>query len=104
MNIWKQFIETKRIINDALCLQSLHQLSDITFPILNPSRWSALESNLSQELAYDVRLVQDFPYDFLIWNIAEKQLISYVRNHLVAGRDCYAATEVFYSLWQATSI
>lgn len=47
------FIETKRIINDALCLQSLHQLSDITFPILNPSRWSALESNLSQELAYD---------------------------------------------------
>ncbi|KAG2078653.1 tubulin nucleotide-binding domain-like protein [Suillus decipiens] len=42
-----------RIINDALCLQSLHQLSDITFPILNPSRWSALESHLSQGLAYD---------------------------------------------------
>ncbi|KAG1824274.1 Misato segment II tubulin-like domain-containing protein [Suillus variegatus] len=47
------FLDTKRIINDALCLQSLHQLSDITFPILNPSRWSALESNLSQGLAYD---------------------------------------------------
>ncbi|KAG2139792.1 Misato segment II tubulin-like domain-containing protein [Suillus bovinus] len=47
------FLDTKRIINDALCLQSLHQLSDIAFPILNPSRWSALESNLSQGLAYD---------------------------------------------------
>ncbi|KAG2361555.1 Misato segment II tubulin-like domain-containing protein [Suillus spraguei] len=47
------FLDAKRIINDALCLQSLHQLSDITFPILNPSRWSALESRLSQGLAYD---------------------------------------------------
>ncbi|KAG1885650.1 Misato segment II tubulin-like domain-containing protein, partial [Suillus subluteus] len=47
------FLDTKRIINDALCLQSLHQLSDITFPILNPSRWSPLESNLSQVLSYD---------------------------------------------------
>ncbi|KAG1846585.1 hypothetical protein DFJ58DRAFT_915360 [Suillus subalutaceus] len=28
-----QFLDTKRIINDALCLQSLHQLSDITFQI-----------------------------------------------------------------------
>ncbi|KAG2044252.1 Misato segment II tubulin-like domain-containing protein [Suillus americanus] len=44
---------TFTIVNDALCLQSLHQLSDITFPILNPSRWSTLESNLSQVLAYD---------------------------------------------------
>ncbi|KAG2143689.1 Misato segment II tubulin-like domain-containing protein [Suillus clintonianus] len=49
------FLDTKRIINDALCLQSLHQLSDITFPILNPSRWSTLESTLSQGLAYDKR-------------------------------------------------
>ncbi|KAG2091345.1 uncharacterized protein F5147DRAFT_723891, partial [Suillus discolor] len=41
------------IINDALCLQSLHQLSDITFPILHLSRWSTLESsNLLQGLAY----------------------------------------------------
>jgi hypothetical protein len=47
------FLNTKRIINDALCLQSLHQLSDITFPILNPSRWSALESNVLQGLAYN---------------------------------------------------
>jgi hypothetical protein len=47
------FLSTKRIINDALCLQSLHQLSDITFPILNPSRWSALESNVFQGLAYN---------------------------------------------------
>ncbi|KAG1750528.1 Misato segment II tubulin-like domain-containing protein [Suillus paluster] len=46
-------LDTKRIINDALCLQSLHQLSDITFPVLNPSRWSTLESTLSQELTYD---------------------------------------------------
>ncbi|KAG0698563.1 Misato segment II tubulin-like domain-containing protein [Suillus ampliporus] len=46
-------LDTKRIINDALCLQSLHQLSDITFPIFNPSRWSTLESALSQELSYD---------------------------------------------------
>ncbi|KAG1751844.1 Misato segment II tubulin-like domain-containing protein [Suillus lakei] len=43
------------IINDALCLQSLHQLSDITFPILNPSRWSTLENTLSQGLTYDVQ-------------------------------------------------
>ncbi|KAG1773689.1 Misato segment II tubulin-like domain-containing protein [Suillus placidus] len=47
------FLDTKRIINDALCLHSLHQLSDITFPILNSSRWSTLENNLSQGLAYD---------------------------------------------------
>ncbi|KAG2028302.1 tubulin domain-containing protein [Suillus americanus] len=47
------FLDTKRIINDALCLQSLHQLSDITFPILNPSQWSTLENNPSQGLAYD---------------------------------------------------
>ncbi|KAJ8584484.1 tubulin nucleotide-binding domain-like protein [Rhizopogon salebrosus TDB-379] len=45
--------DTKRIINDALCLQSLHQLSDITFPILHPSRWSTLEGTLSQGLTYD---------------------------------------------------
>ncbi|OAX33636.1 tubulin nucleotide-binding domain-like protein [Rhizopogon vinicolor AM-OR11-026] len=41
------------LVNDALCLQSLYQLSDITFPILHPSRWSTLESTLSQGLAYD---------------------------------------------------
>ncbi|OJA08111.1 hypothetical protein AZE42_08038 [Rhizopogon vesiculosus] len=45
--------DTKRLVNDALCLQSLHQLSDIAFPILHPSRWSTLESTLSQGLAYD---------------------------------------------------
>ncbi|KAG1824351.1 uncharacterized protein BJ212DRAFT_520883 [Suillus subaureus] len=42
-----------RIMFDASCLQSLHQLSDITFPISDPSRWSTWESNLSQGLAYD---------------------------------------------------
>ncbi|KAG2129247.1 uncharacterized protein EDB93DRAFT_1108718 [Suillus bovinus] len=35
------FLNTKKIINDGLCLQSLHQPSDITFPLNHPNclRW-----------------------------------------------------------------